>query len=162
MVRLVPCRALPETLLSLLTIYPACCQVCGHRTRAFWGRFERLPQRTYSRVPVRYPAWFRPFDLPAPRWGYEATILDISLGGCLLRGRPVAPLQTRLRLEFEVSENEAPIAVDEAVVCAHPSRGMGLAFLRIRQADRRRIGGIIRGRLAGSWPAANRRLLPRT
>ena len=161
MVRLVPCRALSESLLSLLTIYPACCQICGQRTRAFWGRFERLPQRTYSRVPVSYPAWFRPFDRPTPRWGYEATILDLSLGGCLLRGRPVVPLHTALRLEFEVSENEAPIAVKEAVVCSHPLRGMGLAFVRIRPADRRRIGGIIRDRLAGTWPAANRRLLPR-
>lgn len=161
MVRLVPCRALPETLLSLLTIYPACCQLCGHRTRAFWGRFERLPRRTYSRVPVLYPAWFRPVDHPAPRWGYQATILDISLGGCLLKGRPLAPLHTCLRLEFEVSDNEAPIAVEEAVVCSHLSRGMGLAFAKIRPADKRRIGWIIRCRLAGTWPAANRGLLPR-
>lgn len=157
--RLVPCRDIQETLLTWLTIYPTCCQLCGHRTRAFCGRVERLPRRTFSRVPVRYPAWFRPLDQPAPRWGYEATILDLSVGGCRLKGRPVPPLNSRLRLDFEVSDDEAPVAVDVAVVCSHPSRGMGLAFVKIRQAEKRRIGRLIRSRLAGTWPAANRRLL---
>lgn len=162
MVRLAPRRALRETLLGLLTIYPVCCQLCGHRTLTFWGRFERLPQRTFSRVPVRFPAWVRPLDHPAPRRGHEAAIVDISVGGCRLKGRAVAPLDTRLRLEFEVSDNEAPIAVEEAVVRAHPSHGMGLAFIKIRRAEQRRIARIIFSRLASTWPAANRRLRPRT
>ncbi len=161
MVRLVPRRAFRETLLSLLTIYPVCCQLCGHRTLIFWGRFEYLPQRTFSRVPVRYPAWFRPFDRPAPRWGYEGTILDLSVGGCRLEGRSVAPIDTCLRLEFEVSDNEAPVAVEEAVVRAHSSRGMGLAFVKIRKAEKRRIGRIVGTRLANVWPAAKRRLQTR-
>lgn len=161
MVRLGPRRALRETFLSWLTIYPVYCQICGHRTLAFWGRFEPLPQRTFSRVPVRFPAWFRPFDHPAPRWGYVATVVDLSVGGCRVKGHPVVPLDSRLRLEFEVSDNEAPVAVDEAVVRSHPSRGMGLAFVKIRQAEKRRIGRIIRGRLGRTWPAMNRRLLPR-
>ena len=162
MVRLGPSRAIHESLLRWLTIYPLCCQLCGHRSLAFWGRFERLPQRTFSRVPVRYPAWFRPVDEAAPRRGYEATIVDLSIGGCRVRGPTLPVRDTRLRVEFEVSDNEAPIAVEEAVVRSSSPRGMGLAFAKIRQAETRRIGGIIRGRLLGTWPAVNRRLLPRS
>lgn len=162
MVRLVPCRTFRETFLSLGTIYPVCCQLCGHRTLAFWGRFESLPQRTFSRVPVRFPAWFRPYERPAPRWGYEGTILDLSVGGCRLKGRPLPPIDTCVRLEFEVSDNEAPVAVEKAVVCSHSPRGMGLAFVKIRGAEKRRIGRIIGARLTNTWPAANRRLQPRS
>ena len=162
MVRLVPRRAWRETLLSLLTIYPVCCQLCGHRTLAFWGRFESLPQRTFSRVSVRYPAWFRPVDKPAPRWAYEGTILDLSVGGCRLRGYAVAPIDTAVRLEFEVSDNEAPVAVEEAVVCSHSLHGMGLVFVKIRKAEKRRIGRIIGSRLANTWPAVNQRLEARS
>lgn len=158
LVRLVPCRALRERLLGLLTIYPLCCQLCGHRTLRLWGRFERLPQRTFSRVPVQYPAWVRPFEQPASRWGYGATVVDLSVGGCRLRGRPLAPLDSRLRLEFEVSDNEAPIAVEVAVVRSHLARGMGLAFVSLRPAEQRRIARIVRRRLASLWPAASPRL----
>ncbi len=160
--RLVPRRGFREIILSLLTFYPLCCQLCGHRTLAFWGRFECLPQRTFSRVPVRFPAWFRPFERPAPRWGYEGTILDLSVGGCRLKGRSVASIDTCVRLEFEVSDDEAPVAVEEAVVCSQTSRGMGLAFVKIRKAEKRRIGRIIGRRLANTWPAAHGRLQARS
>ena len=78
-------------------------------------------------------------------------MVNLSLGGCRIQSRTVTPVSTHLRLEFEISDNEAPIAVAEAVVCAHPRGGMGLAFLRVQAAEQRRISRLVRTRLASSW-----------
>lgn len=156
LVRVAPRLAIRERLLGVLTVYPLCCQVCGYRTLAFWGRYAFVPQRAFSRIPVRYPAWFRLVEGPGPRTGHAGRLVDLSIGGCRLLGKTLPPLGARVTLDVELSGDAAPLGIEEALVCCHSGGGMGLAFTRIREAEQRRLGRLVQARLAATWPGPNR------
>jgi len=58
-----PKVATPETfsdkLLSRLTIYPFRCQLCAAPFRTFVGRRINKPRRSFERVQVTFPVWFK-------------------------------------------------------------------------------------------------------
>jgi hypothetical protein len=155
-VRLAPQRGIGERLLGLLTIYPTRCQLCTHRFLAFRGRPFSIPQRDYQRVRVHFPVWFRSAFYQGEFPGQEGKIVELSLGGCRLESAAQLPKGARLRLQFEVAEDQAPVTVEEAVVRSHPSKGMGLVFTKVRRNEKRRLGRIIRGRLSSMWPVMAR------
>lgn len=151
LVRLAPQRGIADRLLGLLTIYPNCCQLCGHRFLRFRGRFRSLPKRDYHRVPVHFPTWYRSVFRKDDRDGLQGTMVNLSIGGCHIKGHLRIPKGSRIRLQFEVSDDRAPLTVEEAIVHFNPNNGIGLRFTKIGPLEKRRLAQIIRERLAHRW-----------
>jgi len=146
-VQLAPQRGIAERLVGLVTIYPNRCQLCSHRFMAFRGRPGFIPRRDYQRVRVLYPVWFHSTLLSkSPSRGQEGTMVNLSIKGCRIEAEVRIPKGSHLKLEFEVSEDQAPITVEEALVRSQSGTGIGLKFLRIRDQERKRITLIIRQR----------------
>ena len=59
-IRLAARKSLSDVLLSGLTIYPFRCQLCADRFRTFLGRRTPNPRRSFERIEVSFPVWFRP------------------------------------------------------------------------------------------------------
>lgn len=146
LVRVAPQQGIAERLLGFLTIYAHRCQLCGARFLAFRGFPAIVPRRDFRRVRVDFPAILRSAfylkDVPAQ----PAMLVDLSIAGCRLEGLIEAADGSRLRVEFTAPLYETPVVVDEAVVCAHPTNGVGLRFTKLRREERRRIARIIRER----------------
>lgn len=146
LVRIAPQQGFGERLLGMLTIYPHRCQLCGSRFLAFRGFPAFVPRRNFQRLRVTFPTMLRSAfyleEIPAQR----ATLVDLSIAGCRLEGPVTAAEGSRLRLEITTPTFEAPILVDEAVVCSHLDNGVGLLFTKIRRDERRRLARIIRER----------------
>lgn len=144
LVRVAPQQGLGERLLGLLTVYPHRCQLCGSRFLAFRGFPAFVPRRNFQRLRVAFPTMLRSAfylqEVPAQ----HATLVDLSIGGCRLEGPITAAEGSRLRLEITTPIFEAPIVIDEAVVCSLPAMGAGLLFTKVQRKERRRIARIIR------------------
>ena len=149
MVRLAPQRSFVERLVGFLTIYPNRCQICAHRFLTFHGQRGFVPQRSYKRVPVQYPTWFRSAFYDEPTTGLQGTIVNLSIAGCRVNSSVRMPKGARLRLQFEVSEDQAPVMIEEAEVRSHPGKDIGLSFTKLRGEEKKRLGRLIRGRLSG-------------
>jgi hypothetical protein len=132
-----------DDLLSTLTIYPFRCQLCAKRFRTFLGRREHTPRRSFDRVRVSFPVWFRARDAGPLAMGQEGVIENLSIRGCRIRCG--APLSTgiRLELEFQHSSCSFPITVDEAVVRSSCEDLVGLRFLQLQRGDAQRIRQIV-------------------
>lgn len=148
LVRLAPQQGILEKLLGFFTIYPIRCQICANRFLAFYGKIRSLPQRNFHRVTVRFPVWFRPARAKNGRAGLEGTLENLTVAGCLITSKVKPPKGSRLGLEFEISEEEAPIEIKEAVVRAHLRRGIGVSFVKLRNQEKKRIGKIVHGHLS--------------
>jgi hypothetical protein len=136
-------RTLSDDLLSALTIYPFRCQLCAKRFRTFVGRRVANPRRSFDRVPVAFPVWFKPRSSSPFQLGEEGVIENLSIRGCRIRCH--APLSTgmRLELEFQHSNCSFPITVDEAVVRSSVDNTVGLRFVRLHRKDELRIRQIV-------------------
>ena len=148
LVRLAPQQGFFEKLLGFFTIYPIRCQICAHRFLTFHGKIRTLPQRNYHRVTVDFPVWFRPTRSKNEPIGLEGTLQNLSVDGCLIASKVKPPKGSRLGLEFEISEEEAPIEIKEAVVRTHLRRGIGVSFVKLRNQEKKRIGKIVHGHLS--------------
>lgn len=85
-VRLATRKGLSDSLLGGFTIYPFRCQLCADRFRKFLGRRTLNPRRSFDRVVVLFPVWFRPHRTPgSPRVGQEGVIENLSIRGCRIR-----------------------------------------------------------------------------
>jgi hypothetical protein len=144
-VRLAARIDLSDALLGGLTIYPFRCQLCADRFRKFLGHCTLNPRRSFDRVEVSFPVWFRPHRIPgSPRLGQEGVIENLSIRGCRIRTTAPAILGSLLELEFQFSQNSLPITVAEAVVRSSAGHGViGLRFTRLHQGEERRIRHII-------------------
>ena len=141
-----------EGALGLLTIYPTRCQICAHRFLTFKGRYHHIPQRNYQRIPVQFPAWLYSANAcEALDSSEEGTVVNLSVGGCRVDGMLRAPEGRRLRLQFEIDADEAPVMVEEAVVRSHRGSRTGLSFIKLKDAEKRRIGRLVRGKLSRLW-----------
>ena len=115
-VRLAPWVTPLERLCSTLTIYPFRCQLCAARFRAFVGRRQTPRRRSFDRVSVSFPVWFKPRPASPSQLGIEGLLDNLSLRGCHIRSPiPLIP-GTRLELEFQYVDAAFPITIDEAVV----------------------------------------------
>src|SRR6476619_5046045 len=116
-VRLAARTTLPDALLSGLTIYPFRCQLCGRRFRIFLGCRTSNPRRSFERIDVSFPVWFRhresAFSSDAAK---EGTIDNLSIRGCRIRSTAPIRIGSRLELEFQYSDSSFPVTIDEAIV----------------------------------------------
>jgi PilZ domain len=73
----------------------------------------------------------------------EATILDLSTGGCQATSLSEVRVGTPLRLSLFLQDQEWPLRIDEALVRWVKGPTFGLEFTKIRPAQRERVRAII-------------------
>ena len=73
----------------------------------------------------------------------EATILDLSTGGCQATSLSEVLVGTTLRLSLFLQDQEWPLRIDEALVRWVKGPTFGLEFTKIRPAQRERVRAII-------------------
>lgn len=73
----------------------------------------------------------------------EATILDLSTGGCQATSLSEVQVGTTLRLSLFLQDQEWPLRIDEALVRWVKGPMFGLEFTKIRPAQRERVRAII-------------------
>ena len=73
----------------------------------------------------------------------EATILDLSTGGCQATSLSEVHVGTTLRLSLFLQDQEWPLRIDEALVRWVKGPTFGLEFTKIRPAQRERVRAII-------------------
>ncbi len=143
-IRLAARKSLSDVLLSGLTIYPFRCQLCADRFRTFLGRRTPNPRRSFERVEVSFPVWFRPRRSTYPEEvGHEGVIENLSIRGCRIRSVTPVAIGSRLELEFQHSNDSFPITVEEAVVRSSVDGTIGLRFTRLHRTEERRIRQLI-------------------
>jgi c-di-GMP-binding flagellar brake protein YcgR len=130
-----------------LTIYPVRCQLCAHRFTTFLGKLKANPRRNYERIPVQYSAQVRPVHDPTQGIVVEGTTVNLSLRGCRIRTSQRLPMGCRVMLEFQSGEYDLPIMIDEAIVRARFTDGVGLRFSSFLRSEERRIRHILDLRL---------------
>jgi hypothetical protein len=143
-IRLAHRKGLSDLFLSGLTIYPFRCQLCADRFRTFLGRRTPNPRRSFERVQVSYPAWFRPRRSTYPEEiGQQGVMENLSIRGCRIRTSIPVEIGSRLELEFRHSNDTFPITVQEAVVRSSANGAIGLRFNRLNRGEERRIRQLI-------------------
>lgn len=136
-------KTVPDRILSALTIYPYRCQLCAARFRLFLGRRQPAPRRSFERISVHFPVWFKSRWAPPQQTGHEGVVENLSLRGCRIRSpMPLVP-GARVELEFQYADTSFPITVDEAVVRSVTEQGIGLRFVRLQREDERRLRQIV-------------------
>ncbi len=150
LVRLAPQQHLGERLIGWLTFYPHRCQLCAQRFFAFCGHLLFIPQRNFHRIRVNYPTWIRSAFFESHFTAVRGKIVNLSVGGCRLDGKLWIPEGARIRVEFQVAQDEKPVTIDEAVVCSHTGdrNGLGLAFTKLRREEKHRIGRIVKAAMS--------------
>ncbi|MDE3042153.1 MAG: PilZ domain-containing protein [Nitrospirota bacterium] len=73
----------------------------------------------------------------------EATILDLSTGGCQATSLTEVQVGTVLRLSLFLQDQQWPVRIDGAIVRWVKDNSFGLEFTDIRSAQRERIRAII-------------------
>jgi len=73
----------------------------------------------------------------------EATILDLSTGGCQVTSLAEMQVGTTLRLSLFLDDQQWPVRIDGAMVRWVNGNSFGLEFTEIRSAQRERIRAII-------------------
>lgn len=141
--RLATRKTLSDDLLSTLTIYPFRCQLCAKRFRTFLGHRARNPRRSFERVNVTFPVWFKPRVASAYDMGQEGVIDNLSIRGCRIRCKTPLSAGMRLELEFQHSNCSFPITIDEAIVRSSVDDAIGLRFVQLQRGDEQRIRQII-------------------
>ena len=132
----VPSLSLGEQFQGLLFVSPFRCQVCGHRFLAFrlWRHYPPVSERrTHERVPVRLALAFS-----GGRIKGEGTLINISLGGCLIETSAPVKVDDIFHVQLFVNEQEPAIEV-AAMVRSIGAKGVGMKFLRSAREDRRLV-----------------------
>lgn len=105
--------------------------------------YRTPPRRSYDRIPVHYPVWFRRGNAPFGKLGEPGTIINLSLRGCHVRSSAQVPRGTVVSLEFQPSPQSFPITIDGAIVRSVTADGIGVRFVKLWRADERRIRRIL-------------------
>jgi PilZ domain. len=129
------CHTLMERLQSLACISPFHCQSCSFRFPA--SRLGRsyparmMDRREHLRIPVRL---FLSFSGGKVRG--EGTVLDISMGGCIIESQAPVHLDDIFYLQISLEDDHAPLEI-AAMVRSVSSRGIAFKFLRAAQENKR-------------------------
>ena len=73
----------------------------------------------------------------------EATVLDLSTGGCQATSLTEVQVGTTLRLSLFLHDQQWPVRIDGAMVRWVNGNSFGLEFTEIRAAQRERVRAII-------------------
>ena len=129
-----------EHIMSWLSIVPFHCQYCSHRFLAWSVGREDIAysrdRREHLRIPVRLCLSFSGGKVRG-----EGTVLDLSLGGCVIKSDTNVHVNDIFYLEIVVVGNEAPIEV-AAMVRSVGARGIAFKFLRKAQENARLLSFI--------------------
>lgn len=129
------CFSFRERILSVLLFCPFRCQLCSHRFLAFrWGRCyptHLVDRREHTRIPVRFSLAFS-----GGRIRGDGTVLNISIGGCLIQSDAPAHADEIYHLKLFISEQELPIE-EAAIVRSVRAKSIGLKFLRTARDNKR-------------------------
>lgn len=130
-----PATSFTDRLASALFISPFRCQLCSHRFRAFrvGRRYSRglLDRREHRRIPVRLSLAFS-----GGRIRGSGTVLDISIGGCLIESDAMVRVNDIFYLRFSLLEGGPPLEV-AAIVRSVRAKRLGCKFLRAAREDKR-------------------------
>jgi len=129
-----------EHVAALIGIVPFHCQHCSRRFLACrLGKDEsghRIDRREHLRIPVRLCLSFSGGKVRG-----EGVVMDLSLGGCIIKSETQVHQDDIFYLEITVAEDEPPIEV-AAMVRSISSRGIAFKFLRKAQENKRLLAFI--------------------
>jgi len=135
-----------ERLLNRVRMFSFRCQLCTNQFRAFrTGRglsSQAFDRRQYKRLPASIHAQF----LADNQLRSTNRITDISMDGCTLQTTGL-PKGTFLELVMRPTSEQEPIRVETAMVCTVRPQSVGLRFVEIPPADRRRLRHVVLGLL---------------
>ncbi|MGZ8373726.1 MAG: PilZ domain-containing protein [Nitrospira sp.] len=124
-----------ELAAALIWIVPFQCQDCHHRFLArrvsTAGSSHQIERREHLRIPVRLCLSFSGGKVRG-----EGTVLDLSLGGCIIESETHVRVDDIFYLEIALADDEAPIEV-AAMVRSVSARGIAFKFLRKAQENKR-------------------------
>ena len=130
-----PCFSLVERLASLLFISPLRCQGCSLRFLTFrLGRrysTDRVDRREHKRIPVRLFLSFL-----GGRVRGDGTVLDISMGGCVIKSKTLVKPGDIFYLQIVLDERQPPVEV-AGIVRSVSDRGISFKFLRAAHENKR-------------------------
>ena len=123
-----------ELVAAVIGMIPFQCQHCRHR---FLGRRIRresygqpVERREHLRIPVRLCLSFSGGKVRG-----EGTVLDISLGGCIIQSQTHVRVDDIFYLEIALTDGETPVEV-AAMVRSVSTRGIAFKFLRQAQENK--------------------------
>ncbi len=129
-----------EHLASFLFVAPFRCPSCSHRFLAsrLWldDPTHPIDRREHLRIPVRL---FLSFSGGKVRG--EGTVLDLSMGGCIIKSEAQVHKDDIFYLELSLGEGELPLEV-AAMVLSVSARGIAFKFLRAAQENKRLLSFI--------------------
>ncbi|BFU92164.1 MAG: hypothetical protein NTAFB01_33510 [Nitrospira sp.] len=124
-----------ELIAALIWIVPYHCGHCCHR---FLGRRlsiagppSPMERREHLRIPVRLCLSFSGGKVRG-----EGIVMDLSLGGCIIKSDTQVHVDDIFYLEIVVAEDEPPVEV-AAMVRSVSARGIAFKFLRKAQENKR-------------------------
>ena len=124
-----------EILASLLRLVPFQCQRCDHRfltrRKSLRSASQVTERREHMRIPVRLSLSFS-----GGRVRGEGTVLDMSLGGCIIQSKAHVRIDDIFYLEIILAKDEPPVEA-AAIVRSVSTRGIAFKFLRRAQEDKR-------------------------
>lgn len=124
-----------EFVASLLWMVPFQCQRCDHRFLARRMSLTSVSQpterREHMRIPVRLSLSFS-----GGRVRGEGTVLNMSLGGCVIQSETHVRVDDIFYLEIILAKDEPPVEA-AAIVRSVSTRGIAFKFLRRAQEDKR-------------------------
>lgn len=131
----VPPQSPRERIATLIWMAPFECQHCLHRflaRRLSTGRSSRsIERREHLRIPVKLCLSFSGGKVRG-----EGTVMDLSLGGCIIKSDTQVHVEDIFYLEIIIVENEPPVEV-AAMVRSVSARGIAFKFLRKAQENKR-------------------------
>jgi hypothetical protein len=95
------------------------------------GRSHSLERREHLRIPVKLCLSFSGGKVRG-----EGTVMDLSLGGCVIKSETRVHVDDIFYLEIILVENEPPVEV-AAMVRSVSERGIAFKFLRKAQENKR-------------------------
>jgi hypothetical protein len=124
-----------EFVAALLWMVPFHCQQCDRR---FLARrmsptsvSPLTERREHMRIPVRLSLSFS-----GGRVRGEGTVLDMSIGGCIIQSKAHVRIDDIFYLEIILAKDEPPVEA-AAIVRSVSTRGIAFKFLRRAQEDKR-------------------------
>lgn len=124
-----------ELVAALIWIVPFRCQYCCHRFLArrvsTAGSSHPIERREHLRIPVRLCLSFSGGKVRG-----EGTVLDLSLGGCIIKSETHVRVDDIFYLQVMIAEDETPVEV-AAIVRSVSARGIAFKFLRKAQENKR-------------------------
>ncbi|TKB57766.1 MAG: PilZ domain-containing protein [Nitrospira sp.] len=134
-----PLRSSPQSprehFASFLFVAPFLCPSCSHRFLAshLWLDHSTNPldRRKHLRIPVRFSLSFSGGKVRG-----EGTVLDLSMGGCIIRSETQVHKNDIFYLQLSLDEGEPPLEL-AAMVHSVSARGIAFKFLRAAQENKR-------------------------